>query len=140
MIAEPVHAAEAAAGIVIRGDLLQASGGMRRVRAAILMFTALLVLAAGIVPACAEVCCKRAGTPTVHAQMPCCEPSLAQRDARVDPATAATFAVSVPQSAALALVAEIEPRPESRATTFVGAAPVSPPAPPLFLLHDQFLI
>lgn len=123
----------------MRGDLLQTDGGMRKVRAAILTLTALLVLAAGVVPACPELCCKRADTPTVHAQMPCCEPSLAQRDARVDPATAAATPAHAQEPPAGLLVAHVEPHRESGATTYVAVS-ASPPTPPLFLLHEQFLI
>lgn len=107
---------------------------MRKVRAAILTLTALMVLAAGLVPACGELCCKRAGTPTVHAQMPCCEPSLAQRDTRPQPATAA----------------HIEPVVVEQAVVTIAAAPVEQhyaaeslaphTTPPLFLLNEQFRI
>ena len=110
---------------------------MRRTRAAILTFTALVVLAAALFPSCGTMCCKRDATPTVHAQMPCCEPSVGQREARTQPTTAAAPHVVIAAVQHVAIVVDALPATQS-ATSI--AAPAPQPTPPLFLLNEQFRI
>ena len=115
---------------------------MRRVRAAILVLTALMVLGAGLVPSCADLCCRTEASGAVRAEMPCCEPSMAQRDARVQPMTVASAPVSHAKQLAVEAIAAIDTvvaPAHLHAVTF-AAAPAPPQTPPLFLLNAQFLI
>jgi len=114
----------------------------RPVRAAILMAVALTVLAAGLLPCAGTLCCKAEKTATMHAQMPCCVPSMAQRDTRTEPSTAAAIALPLQQEIATTVATSISEPParnDAHARTFADA-PAPPPTPPLFLLNEQFLI
>lgn len=105
------------------------------------MAVALTVLAAGVLPCADALCCKTEKTATVHAEMPCCVPSMAQRDTRTELSTAAQIALPLQKQIAVTVAASLEPpaRNEAHARTFADAAP-PPPTPSLFLLHEQFLI
>ncbi|HEX8408908.1 MAG TPA: hypothetical protein VF883_08600 [Thermoanaerobaculia bacterium] len=106
------------------------------------MAVALTVLAAGLLPCADALCCKNEKTATVHAQMPCCVPSMAQRDTRTELSTAAQITLPLQKQIAVTLVPHVvEPpaRTDPHARTFAGA-PAPPPTPPLFLLNEQFLI
>lgn len=110
---------------------------------------AILVLAAGVLPAC--VCVHRAcclslpDAPTVHSQMPCCDvPSVAPRDlVRVQPATFAGLSPSPQPWASVAVVMQPDASPSSsrvQATLATVTLAHYEPSPPLFLLNAQFLI
>lgn len=128
--------------MVRKGVSLPIVDMQRSVRAAILMAVALAMLAAGLPPCTGALCCKNEKTATVHAEMPCCVPSVARRDARTEPSTAAQPALPRQTQIAVTLVTHL-PAPPARnvahARTYAGAA-APPPASPLFLLHEQFLI
>lgn len=106
------------------------------------MAAALTVLAAGLLPCAGVLCCKNEQAATVHAEMPCCVPSMAQRDARTEPSTAAQPAPPRQTQVAVTIVTYLPAPPApngSHARTFDGAA-APPPTSPLFLLNEQFLI
>ena len=106
------------------------------------MAVALTVLIAGLLPCSDALCCKTEKTATVHAQMPCCVPSIAQRDARTEPSTAATVALPMQTPIAAMLLTQVVEPPAhnaAHAPTFADDAAPSP-TPSLFLLNEQFLI
>lgn len=114
---------------------------MRKRRAAILVLTVLMGLGAGLVPPCEDLCCRSEASGAVRAEMPCCEPSMAERDVRVQPATVASAPVSHQQPLTIeepAVNTAIAPV-HLHAVSF-AAAPAPPHSPPLFLLNEQFLI
>lgn len=106
------------------------------------MAVALTVLAAGLLSCPGDLCCKAGKTATLHAEMPCCVPSMAQRDARMDPSTAAEIALPLQRQIAVTLVTYlvVPPAPNgAHARTYAGAAAL-PETSPLFLLNEQLLI
>lgn len=117
----------------------------RRLRAICLTLATVIVLAAGIVPACdRELCCPvTPDVPIAHAEMPCCEAGVsnAPREiTRVRPATFPGFDLT-PHAATPAAVVAFE-APTARIelphdTRFIAHRE---PSPPLFLLNAQFLI
>jgi hypothetical protein len=119
----------------------------QRLRASFLALAAITVLAAGVLPTCADgICCPLADAPTVHTQMPCCvDPSIAPRDAvRLQPATSAGSTLSPPTWASGAVVeqpgaTQVSP-PRVQATLATVSLAHHEPSPPLFLLNAQFLI
>ena len=110
----------------------------RRLGALGLTLALLAVLAAAVIPKCADsLCCMLAGETRVKAQMPCCEPSISQDDVRVQPLKVEDRQSCLSGQAGLPVLhhaAEI--------VAVAEAPPPSPPAfsPPLFLLNAQFLI
>lgn len=123
------------------GVSLQIVDMRRSVRAAILTAVALTVLAAGLLPCTDALCCKTEKTATVHAQMPCCVPSMAQRDTQTELSTAAQITLPLQKQIAVTVATNLEPPAQNvaHARTFADAA-VPPPTPPLFLLNEQFLV
>ncbi|HUR81976.1 MAG TPA: hypothetical protein VM733_14525 [Thermoanaerobaculia bacterium] len=113
----------------------------RRLRASVLALAMLAVIAAAVLPACADsLCCAKLPVKqTMHAQMPCCEPTLAPRTASVQPVTPAASApqTSVPV-AAIEPPPQAPPRVQALRATVEGAHHETPPT--LFLLNAQFLI
>ena len=111
----------------------------RRLGAWGLTLALIAVLAAAVIPTCADsLCCALSGKTTVQAQMPCCQPSISQRDfdlkpARVEEKQSFRFvATPPPGQAGLPLLhhaADAAPPPEPH-----------PSSPPLFLRNAQFLI
>ena len=100
------------------------------------MLAAVIVLAAGIFPACGDICCADKAETVVHRPMPCCDeqPRVERSEAvRMPQATS----VSV-RSIAAAPVATITPA--SRALSLTPLAERHETSPPLFLRNAQFLI
>ena len=118
----------------------------RRLRASFLALAVIAVVAAGVLPTCADsLCCSKSpARQTVHSQMPCCEPTIAPRDARLQPVTAAG-SLLLPQTWAPVAVVELHGAsdflsPRVQATLATASSAHSEPDPPLFLLNAQFLI
>jgi hypothetical protein len=102
-----------------------------------LMLAAIVVLAAGILPACGSICCAGEADTVIHRPMPCCDaqPRLERPDAlRMPQATS----VSIPAGVAAPLTA-IE-TPASRALAIAPLPARHEPSPPLFLRNAQLLI
>lgn len=115
---------------------------MRKVRAAILVLTALMVLGAGFVSSCEDLCCRSEASGAVRAEMPCCEPSMTQRDTRVQPMTVASAPVSPQKQIVVEAVAVTDAAiaPAHLHAVSFASEPAPPHNPPLFLLNAQFLI
>ena len=111
----------------------------RRLGAWGLTLALIAVIAAAVIPTCADsLCCARDSETAVQAQMPCCEPSISQRNLDLQP-------LKVEDRQSCLSVAEL---PEGQtglsvlhhAATPRGRRAEARPAPPLFLLNAQFLI
>jgi hypothetical protein len=117
----------------------------RRFRAIGLALATIVVLAAGILPACVPgMCCPVTDTPTVHTQMPCCQGQDSIASSDLDEVRPATFAGHSfkPQTWAVAAVSTQTASPVAHiaATRNRGRDAHHQPSPPLFLLNAQFLI
>ncbi len=111
-------------------------------RSTILVLATVSLLAASVLPACAEgLCCPvTPDAPMIHAAMPCCaEPAMtASRDlSALRPAADGLF--SVPVATIERLPAMDVPSHIRVVADFTLDAPHEP-SPPLFLLNEQFLI
>ena len=110
----------------------------RRLGAFGLTLALIAVIAAAVIPSCADsLCCARDGDTAMQAQMPCCEPSISQRDFELQPATSARSITLPPVCAPTAV---IEPQLAEVVDVLPAPAAQHPPSPPLFLLNAQFLI
>ena len=101
------------------------------------MLAAVVVLAAGVLPACGSICCADKADTVIHRAMPCCEtqPRVERSEAvRMPQATS----VSVPAGVAAPLTT-IE-TPASRALSLAPPAERHETSPPLFLRNAQLLI
>jgi hypothetical protein len=111
----------------------------RRLGASVLTLALIAVIAAAVVPSCADSLCCAAlpGPRTVSPEMPCCEPTLTARNSELQPARVVEdrqSCLSGPGEGQAGLpvlhVARIESPP-----------PVHPhPSAPLFLRNEQFRI
>lgn len=115
----------------------------RRVGAFGLTVALLAVLAAAVIPTCADsLCCALTGEKTVAPEMPCCEPSISSRNFDMQPAKVEARQAS-PDAALHAAVppAALKAAAPSR-LRLVRVVPSAgaPPSPPLFLRNAQFLI
>jgi hypothetical protein len=102
-----------------------------------LMLAAIVVIAAGLLPACGSICCAGDAETVIHRPMPCCEtqPRLERSEAvRMPQATS----VSIPAHVA-APVTTVE-TPASRALALAPLPERHEPSPPLFLRNAQLLI
>ncbi len=113
------------------------------VKTATVLLLAILVLAAGVLPACAaeDCCAKEAGT-SVYAPMPCCDEStIAPREAvRILPAMSAGLVAAAPVAVfALPDTSNLVPA-RVPVTHVIASSAHHEPDPPLFLLNAQFLI
>jgi len=112
-----------------------------KLRAAILAFVAIAVLAAGVLPPCGDAgCCALEEKASLHRAMPCCdEPSVASSEpVRLLAATSALPQVALPAAVIEPPAAWIVPRVQ--ATLATAASAHAEADPPLFLLNEQFLI
>lgn len=111
----------------------------RRLGAWGLTLALIAVIAAAVIPTCADsLCCIPGGEARVKAQMACCEPSISSGDVRQQPMTF-TAQAFLPQTDAPAATT-FEP-PVLRADSPPGiSAAHHQPSPPLFLRNAQFLI
>ena len=111
------------------------------VKATFVTLAVIAVLVAGILPACGDgACCSHAAEPSLHRGMACCaESSIVSRDAV--PVLQATSAGSVTPVAVVELPDASDPVPPRVHTTHtIASSTHHQPAPPLFLLNEQFLI
>jgi hypothetical protein len=110
------------------------------VKTATVLLLAILVLAAGVLPACAaEGCCAKEDGTSVYAPMPCCDEStIAPREAvRILPVMSAGLVAAAP----VAVIELPDPVPAHAPVTHAIASSAHlEPDPPLFLLNAQFLI
>ena len=101
------------------------------------MLAAVVVLAAGVFPACGSICCADKADTVIHRAMPCCEtqPRVERAEAvRMPQATS----VSVPAGVAAPATAIV-----SQAARALAIAPLPErheTSPPLFLRNAQLLI
>jgi hypothetical protein len=110
-------------------------------RATAFALAAIVLIAAGIGPACVPgLCCPVNETASIHAQMPCCAgdaPTMSPREVgRMRPATVSIIA----QQAAPAVIELAQPpAPVQTAVIVIVEAPPDS-SPPLFLRNAQLLI
>lgn len=117
-------------------------------RAVTLALAVVSVLVAGVLPTCGDgLCCSvKPAVPTAHAQMPCCAPSFAPRDAarpQVATTSPAGSLISPQMWAPAALVTWSIATDSSlrvQATLATASKALLEPTPPIFLLNAQFLI
>ena len=112
----------------------------KHLEAATVTLLAILVLAAGVLPACmGDGCCVMKSETTVHTQMPCCDESKIAPHAavRVLPTTPAAPQIALPAVAIELSSHVILPRIP---THVVASFTPHETDPPLFLLNEQFLI
>ena len=112
----------------------------RRLGAWGLTLALMAVIAAAVIPTCADsLCCARDGEMAMQAQMPCCEPSMSQKDFELQP-------LKVEDRQSCLSIAALPGQAGSPVLHLRSAldaavpAGLHPPSPPLFLLHAQFLI
>ena len=111
----------------------------RRLGAWSLTLALVAVIAAAVIPTCADsLCCLLSGETTVKAQMPCCEPSITQRGAELQPLKVedrqSCLSIAEDGQAGLPVLhLAVEDLPPPRAVRHE-------PSPPLFLLNAQFRI
>lgn len=102
-----------------------------------MMLAAILVLAAGIIPACGSICCANAATATIHGTMPCCE---------TQPRIERSEAMRMPQAASASIPAHVAApattveTPSSRTLAVAPLPSRHEASPPLFLRNAQLLI
>ena len=113
----------------------------RGARAAVLTFVVMIVVAAGVLPACAgDSCCAHATETAVQPPMPCCAETSVKPVEDVDslPATSPS-----PQKSAPVVVAVTPAAIDLafvRVSSPIPAIQPSPPSEPLFLRNAQLLI